>query len=284
MILLAAAGFGTLGIFGKLAIDAGLNNPTLLTFRFGFATAILCGYLYVARSGPIPDRGRAASIVGLGLAYAVITGAFFWGLLYIPAGVATIVLYTYPIYVYAFSTVFLEESITGPKIVALLSVLLGIGLIVGVDRTGAIAPIGVGLVWVSAVAYAVYTTGSRYAVDSIEPDYLATGAIATTGVCVFGYGVVSGTLFVPSGARQWGIILGIALAGTVVPILLFVNGLRFVEASRASVLATAEPVTTVVLGVVVLGERLSAEILLGGSLVVLGVVIVQYSRAGRSTE
>jgi len=131
------------------------------------------------------------------------------------------------------------------------------------------------LVSIAAIGYAAYTTGSRLAVGEMNADQLATGAIATTGVCMFAYGVAAGRLSVPTTVEQWAIIAGLAVVGTVLPILLFVNGLRYMEASRASVVTTAEPVVTVVLGVVVLGERLSPGILVGGTLVLVGVLLIQ---------
>jgi len=280
MVFLAAVGFGTIGIFGKLATAAGLNNATLLTIRFALATGVMLTYLGLRgrlgfrRRTPRPHGRQLALTVGLGVLYAAMTGAFFWGLLYVPAGLATITLYTYPVYVYVVSAALLDERLTGPKVVALLLALAGVGLIVGLDTAGA-NPFGLAIVSLAATAYAAYTIGSRVAVGTIEADQLATAAMATTGACMLGYGLVAGTLSVPTATDQWAIILGLTVVGTVLPLLLFVNGLRFVEASRASVVTTAEPVVTVALGVVILGERLSPGILAGGTLVLVGVLLVQ---------
>jgi drug/metabolite transporter (DMT)-like permease len=274
MVVLAAVGFGTIGIFGKLATAAGLNNATLLTVRFAVATALLAGYLVARDHTPRPNRRQLATMAGLGIPYAVLTGAYFWGLVYIPAGLATITLYTYPVYVYAVSAALLDESLTPLKGVALVLALSGIVLIVGLDTAG-VDPVGLALVSIAAIGYAAYTTGSRLAVGEMNADQLATGAIATTGVCMLAYGVAAGRLSVPASVEQWAIIVGLAVIGTVLPILLFVNGLRYVEASRASVVTTTEPVVTVALGVVVLGERLSPGILVGGALVLVGVLLIQ---------
>jgi len=70
----------------------------------------------------------------------------------------------------------------------------------------------------------------------------------------------------------------------VVPILCFVNGLRFVEADRASIVSTVEPVVTVLLGIAVLGERLSPTILLGGGLVLAGVLLIRTDDGGTTVQ
>lgn len=283
MVFCAAVGFGTIGIFAKLGTGAALNNTTLLAFRFVLATAVLAGYLRARGSAGRPEGRELAAMVGLGVPFTVLTGAFFWGLLRVPAGLATITLYTYPVYVYAISAALLDERLNAVKLLALVLAVSGIGVIVGLDTAGA-DPEGLALVSVAALGYAVYTTGNRIAVGSVDADRLAFGAMATTGAFVVAYGLLAGTLFLPTTTEQWGVIVGLSMFGTVLPILLFVRGLRYVEASRASVVATVEPVVTVGLGALVLGERLSAGLVGGGGLVLVGVLLVRWEAPERPAE
>jgi drug/metabolite transporter (DMT)-like permease len=79
----------------------------------------------------------------------------------------------------------------------------------------------------------------------------------------------------PAGPTQWGVVVGIGVVGTGVPLVLLYEGLQFLEANRASILGTAEPVTTVALGVLLLGEPLTAVTAAGGGLVLAGVLLSQ---------
>lgn len=274
MVLLAAVGFGTIGIFGKLGFEAGLNNPTMLMFRFAIATVLL-GLLLVRPGRSIRINKREFPVaIGLGVAYAVLAGGFFWGLIYIPAGLAAITLYTYPIYVFAISVVILGEVINRRKLTALALALFGIIAIVGLDTAG-YDPRGLILVSLAAIAYAIYTTGSRVAVHNIEAEWLALFAVGTTSLVFLGFGLATDTLFIPYTLEQWTIIVGLAIFGTAAPIVLFVYGLGFIEASRASVLTTAEPPVTVFLGVIVLHEVLTVGILAGGAMILLGIILIQ---------
>lgn len=276
-MLLAAAGFGTLGIFGKLAFDAGLNTPTLLTYRFILATALLLGFLAVTGRGEVIS-GQAISVaVSLGVAYTLLAAGFFWGLEYIPAGLAAITLYTYPVYVYLIAVIVLGERITHRKLTAMLLAMGGVAAIYVLDL-GAVDVRGIVLVSLAAIAYAVYTTGSREAVSSIDADVLATIAMAVTAVCFLAFGLWSNTLAVPNGTDQWAIIVGIAIVGTAAPIALFVHGLEYVEASRASILTMAEPPVTVILGIVLLGEALTAGVLVGGAMILGGIYLINSDR------
>jgi len=105
MVLVASAGFGTLAIFGTVAVEVGLNTTTLLTFRFAVGTALLWLGL------------------GLGVLYAAFSGLF------IPAGVAGITFYTFPVYVYALSVTLLDERLSARKIGALVLALAGVVVI-----------------------------------------------------------------------------------------------------------------------------------------------------------
>ena len=279
LVLVASGGFGTLAIFGKFAEAAGLNTTTLLAFRFTIAAGLLwIGLAALGRARRLPP-GQLKVAFALGLLYASFSALFFWALLYIPAGIAAIAFYTYPAYVYAISVSVLNEQLTRLKLVALVVAVLGVALIVGGD-TVSIDPFGIALILLAALGYALYITGSRAALGSIAPDLLAGVVLIATSISFVGFGFVSGRLFVPGGGQQWGIILGIAVVGTALPIFLYVTGLEHIEASQASILGTAEPLVTVLLGVALLDEVVTPAVAVGGGLVLLGVALIQTDAAG----
>ena len=274
MALTAAAGFGTLAIFGKLAEDAGLNTTTLLTYRFIFATAFLwIGLVIWRRARVLPKRERRVALA-LGFLYAAFSGLFFWGLLFIPAGLTSIVFFTYPIHVYVLAVVLLDESLSRYKLGALALALSGVALIVGGDPGEADA-IGIVLVLLAALGYAGYIVGNRAAVATTPPDILASTAMVATTAAFVVFGLGSGRLAVPSGGEQWFIVIGIAAVGTALPLFLYVSALTRIQASHASVLGTGEPVVTVILGIILLDESLTLLLVGGGVLILTGVLAIQ---------
>jgi drug/metabolite transporter (DMT)-like permease len=274
MVLGAAAGFGTIGIFGELAVAAGLELATLLLFRFMVATVLV---LIVAtiRSWSLPWSKRDWTVsLGLGVVYAAMTLSFFIALRSLTAGLATIVLYTYPGFVVVLSMVFLHENINIRKGIALGLSMTGIVLIVGTDTTG-IDPVGVGFALGAAACYAVYTTGSRAVVREISRNTLIVGVFAGAAGSMVVYSALSGQFLIPTGRREWGIVAGLAVVGTVVPLALFYKGVARLEASRVGIVSTAEPAVTVVLGALLLGESITLTIIGGGALVLSGVLLIQ---------
>lgn len=274
MVLVASAGFGTLAIFGTVAVEIGLNTTTLLSFRFAVGTALLWIGLGLRDRAHLPSGRQLRIALGLGVLYAAFSGLFFWGLLFVPAGVAGITFYTFPVYVYALSVTLLDERLSARKLGALALALAGVFLIVGGDGSE-VDLVGVGLVLLAAFGNACYITGSRAALASIEAGVLAGTALTGTAVSFLGFGLVSGRLFVPAGVDQWLVVLGIAVIGTALPLFLYISGLERIEASRASVISTSEPVVTVALGIILLGEVLTPAVVVGGVLVLSGVVVIQ---------
>lgn len=269
----SAVGFGTLAIFGKLAEAAGLGRPPLLFFRFLVGGALVWAFL-VARDDVRVLSGRSAgATVGLGAMYAALTIAYFAGLVHLTAGLAAVVFFTYPVYVLALSTLLLDERLTPRLVVSLALALAGLGLVLGADATGA-TPIGVLLVVAAAVGYAGYIVGGR-ALSTTASASVLTAHVLAVATALLGLRWVLRGATLPTGPTQWGVVVGIGVLGTGVPLVLLYEGLGALQANRASVLGTAEPVTTVALGVLLLGEPLTPETAVGGALVLAGVLLSQ---------
>ena len=275
MVLSAAAGFGTLAIFGKLAAEVGMPISTLLFFRFVVATATLWSVLPLVNNYILPSGKEFWFALGIGLIYGVMTLLFFWGLTFITAGLAAIVFYTYPVHVFVISATLLDEPVTRTKFVALAFGIVGMLVILG-GNTEAINPIGVGLVLLAALCYAIYSTGSRAALQQVDTGTFTATAMIATLVSMLPYWISSGNLAFPISGYGWSLIVGIGTIGTAVPIVLYVGGLNRIEATHASVIGTSEPVLTVLLGLVLLGEAVTLRVFVGGFIVLVGVLIIQF--------
>lgn len=281
LVFVASACFGTLAIFGSYASTIGLDTTTLLTYRFVLGTVILWAGLAVWGRAIVLPRPQLIHALALGVLYAVFSGFFFWGLLYVPAGVAAITFYTFPAIVYVLSIHFLGEMITRQKVIALGIAIGGVFLIVAAN-TAAVDPIGVALIFLAACGYAIYITGSRAVLAAIPADLLAGTALLATAVSYLLFGAFSGRLSHPGGVDQWIVIAGIAIIGTAIPLLLYVDGLNRIDASHAAIVSTSEPVVTVLLGVLLLDEVLSGPIVIGGLLVIIAVLLIQTEVAART--
>lgn len=274
LVIGAAAGFGTIGIFGEVALRIDLRLATLLPVRFSVATLVVTG-LALARGWAFPHSRRDwLATLGLGAVYTGMTVCFFVSLRFLTAGIATIILYTYPTFVVALSATLLGESVTARKLVSLVLATGGVALVVGTG-TVSVDPAGIWLALGAALFYAVYTTGSRALSPSLPPRALMTGILVGATASMLVYGVVDGGLALPTDRTEVGVVLGIAIVATVIPHLLFYEGVARLEASRVGLVSTVEPVVTVALGALLLGEPVTPFIVAGGALVLGGVLLVQ---------
>lgn len=279
-VLVSATGFGTLAVLGEFAFAGGANIPTVLALRFGLAAAVLWPLLLATRSqSALRLRGRTlcvALVMGF-VGYTGQSALFFWGLTYMTAGITTLVLYTYPVFVLVLSWAVLGESLTFRRALAVPLALGGIALVAGVDPTG-VDPVGVLVVLGSATVYSGYITVSRIALDETDGLVLAGYVTPAAATSFLLYGTATGSLELPVGLDTWLVVVAIAVLATVVPVATFFAGVRRVGASRAGLLSTFEPVVAVALGVVLLDEPLTLVTLVGGALVLVGVVLVHRDR------
>lgn len=275
LVLVSAAGFGTLGVLGKVATAAGLSIPTVLAARFSLATVLVWPAL--ALSGDLrPLRGRnLAAAVALGAGgYATMSGLYFWGLSFMTAGLVALVLYTYPVFVALMAAAALDEPATSRRVAAVGLAVAGVALVAGADPAGA-DPRGVAVVLGAAVVYAGYITASRATLGSVEPGVLTAHVVPAAAASFLAVGTATGRLTLPTLPAAWAVLVAIAVVATAVPILAFFAGLSRVGAGRASVLSTFEPVVTVALGAAALGEPVTATTVVGGGLVLAGVVVLE---------
>jgi len=273
MVLIAATGFGTLAIFGKFAEATGLSRPTLLFFRFSLGAAIVWGVLAVKGDLKLLSGRPLYATLVLGVIYAVLTLAYFRGLSYMTASLTSIVFYTYPIFVFGLSVPLLDEELSVVSVSALGLALAGVVMVVGVDASQ-VSLLGLVLVTAAAAGYGVYNVAGRVLTAETDPTHLTAHVLVMTTASI---GVAWGFsgFHPPSSPTHWAIVAGIGVLGTGLPLILLYEGLERVEATHASILGTAEPLATVLLGVTILGETLALRTVLGGILILSGVTLVQ---------
>jgi drug/metabolite transporter (DMT)-like permease len=278
----SGAAFGSMAIFGKLAYGEGATVGTLLAVRFALAATVFWTLL-LAGGGRREVRALARRDVGVGLAlgacgYALQAGCYFAALQRIDASLLSLLLYTFPAMVAGAGAALGRERLDGHRLTALGLALGGLVLVVAGAGAGALDPLGTALGFGAAVVYTTYVLVSDGIVGRLAPRVLAalvcTGAAATLTVGSALLGELRPGVLTLGG---WGWLGCLALVSTVASISLFFAGLQRVGPTTASILATVEPLVTVLLAFLVFAETLGLLQLVGGGLV-LGAVLVLHVR------
>ncbi|OGP70500.1 MAG: hypothetical protein A2W09_07875 [Deltaproteobacteria bacterium RBG_16_50_11] len=270
-IIISAISFGAIALFARTAYEAGSDPISVLFFRFSIASLVMIPFVF-ARSITFP-RGRF--LLGLmlmgGLGYVGQSFCYFTALTMASAGLVAILLYLYPAIVALFSALLFKERFTGLKVLALVLALAGTLLTIGPEGGG--KSLGIALAMTAPFIYSAYIlVGSRI---TKEVGILSSSAVVMISASlVFGGIVAAKGLNVPHTVAGWGGVLAIALLSTVVAIITFFAGLERVGPTSASVLSTFEPVTTVVLAAVFMGEAVSPLRIAGGALILMAVILL----------
>src|SRR3954447_15525804 len=279
LCLLSAAAFGTLGIFGRLASDAGASIAATLFVRFAVAAVVFWIVLrFTGGWGRMRSLPRHVVLIGLGLGavgYALQSGLYFAAIQRLDVSLVALLLYTYPAFVTIAALVLGRVQGSLRTTVALVVASVGLVLVLLAAGTGTFDLGGALLALAASVTYTTYILISDRIIGAIDPFALAalvlTGATASFTVA----GLATGSLDLALPAEAWLWLLLIALVSTVVAVSAFFAGLRRVGPSEAAILSTFEPVVTVALAFMVLGEHLTPVQLAGGALVLAAVVLLQ---------
>ncbi len=266
--------FGSMPLFARRAASDGVDTATLLLLRFSSASAFMWALAF-ARRVPLP-RGRAlAMLVAMGaVGYAGQAFCYFAALRLASAGLVALLLYLYPALVALLARVVFGHRLAPAQLGAVALALAGSVLTVGHAGDG--RPLGIFLGVLAAVIYSAYIlTGSRLP-PGVAPT--ASTAVVTSAAALVYAGVVAARgAHLPATLDGWAAVGGIALVGTVFAIGFFLAGLERVGAVRASVYSAVEPVFTLALAALLLGEAVTPLRLGGGALIVLAVVLLARS-------
>ncbi|MGE5465120.1 MAG: DMT family transporter [Syntrophothermus sp.] len=270
LIVISAASFGTLAIFGRLLYADGLDTFSMLFLRFGFATLLMTAIL-LARRENFPRGKFLLALIGMGaIGYVGQSFSYLSAIKYASAGLVALLLYLYPMFVFILSVVFLGEKITWLKVMAIVLALTGTALIV--DPKGG-QPLGIFFSLAAALIYSGYIIVGTNVTRHVSPVQSSVVIFASAGLV---YGIlmsINGAHF-PTTSAGWIHIAGIVLMATVIPVVTFLAGLERIGPTHSAMLSTLEPVVTVLLAAWFFAERLAWIVLLGGGLILVAVILL----------
>lgn len=281
LIAAGAALWGIISIFVRGLYGFGFNPLQVVTLRVLAAAAIMVVYLFFTRPELLKFRPRdSLYFVGTGIfSLAFFNFCYFTTMKETSIAVAVILLYTAPAFVAVLSRIFFRESLGAKKLLSLGLTFAGCAFVTGyfpsfgaslsLSGLGLLTGIGAGF------GYALYSIFGKAALEKYHTMTIATYTFVFASLAllpVSGLGNMGGAF---STASFWLYLLGLGLFPTVFAYLLYTKGLEEVESSRASIVATVEPVVGTLVGVFFFGEMLSGWQLVGVTFVLLAVLLIQ---------
>ena len=283
LIILAACFWGSMGIFVRKLTAYGFTSIQIVAIRVTLAALIFSLILFIKdRKGFKISPKDIPLFLGLGLGSILFfTVCYFAAITMMPLSTAAILLYTSPFWIMFMSVLFFHEKMNAVKIIALIMAFGGCVLVSGISGER-ITVVGLLLGLGSGLGYGLYSIFGTIALKKYSP-YTVTAytfIFAAVGSWFICRPKDMATKFAAADNLLWLIVFCFltALITAVIPFLLYTLGLRMVEAGKAGILATVEPMVATIIGIVFFFEKLTLFSGLGILLILVAVIILNLKK------
>lgn len=271
---IAAATYGMNPLFALPLYEHGMDPDSVLFFRYLFALPIL-GVMLKARGRDFklkPKQILPLIIVGLLVALSSLT--LFQSYNYMDAGIASTLLFVYPILVALIMAIGFKEKVTVMTGLSILMALLGIGML----YEGGDSPLsftGTLLVIVSALTYAIYIVAVNKSMLKDVATLKLTFYVLLFGLSLFFVRVNFGrSLYILDTWYLWGNLIALAVFPTAISFLCTTTAINYIGSTPTAILGALEPVTAVFFGVTIFGEALTIRLVLGILMIIFAVTLI----------
>ena len=268
--LFSSATFGLIPLFTLPLLHAGVTAETALFYRFLIATLTLGGLL-AARGERFRMRGvDLCKLAGMSVMYMLAALLFFWAFSYLPSGVAATLQFLYPVMVMLIMIVFFHERFSWTIALSIILAVSGVALLSSGPGDGgtSISLLGVGMMLLSALCNSLYIVGIQTArIPNMS------GLVMTFYVMLFS-ALSTDTFQILTSWRELGIAALLAVVTAVLSNLTLILAIQRIGSTMTSVLGVMEPLTAVMVGILVFGEPFSPALAGGVALIAASVLLV----------
>ena len=258
--------YGLNPLFAVPLMKQGVQVDTILFFRYFLAVIILGIWLMFRRENFRINLHQFRQLVILGLFFSMSSFSLFEAYNYIPSGIATTIVFLYPVLV-ALIMVFLKVYPTWQVWISIAVTFLGVLFLSKGDGAQTIHWKGLVLSFASALSYAIFIVivNRSKSVHQISNTMLTFYALLT-GVIVFSIHAAASRTPLLSGIHglgSWANLAGLAILPTIVSTATLAMATRIIGATKASVLGVFEPVTAILVGAIAFGESITLNVVTG---------------------
>lgn len=279
-VLVALSGtlFGLMGYLGTQILNYQFSIANMLFWRFLLASFFIFVSLFYAKKRLVKPSSSLAliKIILFGaISYSGGSVFYFMASEYTGTGVAMVIFFSFPIFVTLFAWFLGGWRMNLIALCSLLAVIMGLLCLKGAGSES-LNLTGLLLGMLAAFSYAVYVYGSQFNIKSIDSRLLTFLVCFGNTILFLIVSVYTNTFVVPSSFSLWLYICALSLLATVLPIQFMLDGLKYISPIKASILSVLEPVVTVLIGIILLGESISTIQSIGIIIVLLGAILIQF--------
>lgn len=278
--IVSAVAYGSNPLGVMFLYDESIRPVSVLFYRFCIAALLLACLMLVQRKSFAVTRRESGVLLLLGALFVVSSFTYYLSFRYMAVGLASTILFFYPVMVAVIMALFFGERVRIGTVLSIALALLGIVLLYKGDGRTAVSIVGMVLVLVSALTYALYIVllnRSEIRMSSVKLTFYVLLICILSNLVASFFDPTGGLQMLP-GARSWLYALWLGLIPTVVSLVMMAMAVGYVGSTPTAIMGALEPLTAVLIGVAVFGEVLTLRLALGIILILSSVMIIVVSK------
>lgn len=274
LAIISAICYGMNPLGALFLYEEGLNVNSVIFYRFIFASILLAIFMIIKKDSFYLKFKEIILLAFLGLLFGISAISLFNSFLYMDAGLASTVLFIYPIFVAIIMALFFKEKNSIITILSIIFAFLGVVLLYESDGAN-VSNFGIFLVIVSSLCYAIYIV--------IINQYLKLSALKVTfysmlfctiTILIHSFFDSSLNIMPLVNFNMWFYTIFLALVPTIISLLFLIKAIQLIGSTSASILGALEPLTAVLIGVYVFNEKITFWLVIGIVFILVGVILI----------
>lgn len=277
---IAAASYGTNPIFAIPLYREGISVTSVLFMRYAMAVAIMFFVTMIKSPKTFVIKPKYVGLLAfMGILMVLSSIALFESYKYLSAGIASTLLFFYPVMVAIIMAIFYKERLTKKSWACLVTAFLGVVILSKNDDGGFISLLGLTLVMLSSLSYAIYLVYiNRGPMKKINTSTITFYVILGGFLVMIPYCLLDGGLMLPKTTPAWINAIGLGFFPTVISLIFTSRAIALIGSTETAIFGALEPLTAVILGILILGETLTITPAIGMILIFVSVTVLMMKK------
>lgn len=272
---IAAASYGMNPLFTLPLYSAGMSVDTVLFYRYSLAVIVLGIMMKFQKQSFAIKRVDVLPLCIMGLLFAFSSLFLFMSYNYMDAGIASTILFVYPVLVAIIMAVVFKEKVSPITMFSIALAFVGISMLCKSPGGQTLSLVGITFVFLSSLSYAIYIVGVNRSSLEDMPIAKLTFYVLLFGLSVYVVRLQFCTeLQVIPTPMLWINAVSLAVFPTVISLVTMTKAIHYIGSTPTAILGALEPVTALFFGVLVFGEQLTPRIILGILMVITAVTLI----------
>ena len=272
---IAAASYGMNPLFTLPLYSAGMSVDTVLFYRYSLAVIVLGIMMKFQKQSFAIKRVDVLPLCIMGLLFAFSSLFLFMSYNYMDAGIASTILFVYPVLVAIIMAVVFKEKVSPITMFSIALAFVGISMLCKSPGGQTLSLVGITFVFLSSLSYAIYIVGVNRSSLKDMPIAKLTFYVLLFGLSVYVVLLQFCTeLQVIPTPMLWINAVSLAVFPTVISLVTMTKAIHYIGSTPTAILGALEPVTALFFGVLVFGEQLTPRIILGILMVITAVTLI----------